>query len=42
VRETSVIFGTVIAATFIHEHFGPSRYLAAGLVTAAAVVMKVL
>ena len=41
-RETSVIFGTVIAAVFLRERFGPSRYVAAGLVTAGAVAMKVL
>jgi drug/metabolite transporter (DMT)-like permease len=41
-RETSVIFGTVIAAGFLGERFGPIRYLAAGLVTAGAVLMKVL
>jgi drug/metabolite transporter (DMT)-like permease len=40
-RETSVIFGTVIAAVFLGERFGPIRYLAAGLVTAGAVAMKV-
>ena len=39
-RETSVIFGTVIAAVFLRERFGPIRYLAAGLVTAGAVAMK--
>ncbi len=41
-RETSVIFGTIIAAVFLKERFGPSRYVAAGLVTAGAVAMKVL
>jgi drug/metabolite transporter (DMT)-like permease len=41
-RETSVIFGTIIAAVFLKERFGPSRYVAAGLVTAGAVVMKML
>jgi drug/metabolite transporter (DMT)-like permease len=41
-RETSVIFGTVIAAVFLREQFGPTRYVAAGLVAAGAVVMKVL
>lgn len=41
-RETSVIFGTVIAALFLGERFGPARYVAAGLVTAGAVAMKVL
>jgi drug/metabolite transporter (DMT)-like permease len=41
-RETSVIFGTVIAAVFLRERFGPSRYIAATLVTAGAIAMKVL
>ena len=41
-RETSVIFGAVIAAIFLAERFGPIRYVAAGLVTAGAVAMKVL
>ena len=41
-RETSVIFGTIIAAVFLRERFGPSRYVAAALVTAGAVAMKVL
>jgi drug/metabolite transporter (DMT)-like permease len=41
-RETSVIFGAVIAAVFLGERFGPIRYAAAALVTAGAVVMKVL
>jgi drug/metabolite transporter (DMT)-like permease len=40
-RETSVIFGTIMAAIFLHERFGPVRYVAAGLVTAGAVFMKV-
>ena len=39
-RETSVIFGTVIAAIFLRERFGPIRYVAAVLVTAGAVAMK--
>ncbi|MGH7769406.1 MAG: DMT family transporter, partial [Candidatus Binatia bacterium] len=39
-RETSVIFGAIIAALFLHERFGPVRYVAAGLVTAGAVAMK--
>jgi drug/metabolite transporter (DMT)-like permease len=39
-RETSVIFGTVIAVIFLHERFGPIRYVAAALVTAGAVSMK--
>jgi drug/metabolite transporter (DMT)-like permease len=41
-RETSVIFGTIIAAVFLHERFGPIRYVAAGLVTVGAVAMKAL
>jgi drug/metabolite transporter (DMT)-like permease len=40
-RETSVIFGAIIAAVFLYERFGPTRYVAAGLVTAGAFVMKV-
>jgi drug/metabolite transporter (DMT)-like permease len=39
-RETSVIFGAGIAGVFLHERFGAIRYVAAGLVTAGAVVMK--
>jgi len=41
-RETSVIFGAIIAAVFLHERFDLVRYVAAGLVTAGAVVIKVL
>ena len=40
-RETSVIFGTIMAAIFLRERFGPIRYVAAGLVTAGAIAMKV-
>jgi drug/metabolite transporter (DMT)-like permease len=40
-RETSVIFGAVIAAIFLGERFGPIRYVAAGLVTAGAAAMKI-
>jgi drug/metabolite transporter (DMT)-like permease len=40
-RETSVIFGTVIAAVFLGERFGLIRFVAAGLVMAGAIVMKV-
>ncbi len=39
-RETSVIFGAVMAAVFLGERFGPIRYLAALLVTTGAVAMK--
>jgi drug/metabolite transporter (DMT)-like permease len=41
-RETSVVFGTVFAAALLKEKFGTLRYVAAGLVTAGAVAMKVL
>jgi drug/metabolite transporter (DMT)-like permease len=41
-RETAVIFGTVFAAAFLREKFGVARYLAATLVTAGAIAMKVL
>jgi drug/metabolite transporter (DMT)-like permease len=41
-RETSVIFGAIIAAMFLGERFGPVRYAATALVTAGAVAMKIL
>ena len=41
-RETSVLFGTVFAALWLKERFVPVRYVAALLVTAGAVAMKVL
>ena len=41
-RETSVLFGTVFAALWLKERFGPARYVAALLVTLGAVAMKVL
>lgn len=41
-RETSVIFGTFIAALFLRERFSLVRYLAAALVTAGAIAMKLL
>ncbi len=40
-RETAVIFGAVFGAVVLKEKFGASRYLAAGLVTAGAIAMKV-
>jgi drug/metabolite transporter (DMT)-like permease len=40
-RETSVIFGTVLAALVLGERFGPVRYAAAILVCAGAVALKV-
>jgi drug/metabolite transporter (DMT)-like permease len=41
-RETSVVFGTLFAALFLKEKFGMLRYVAAGLVTAGAVAIRVL
>jgi len=41
-RETSVVFGTVFAAVLLKEKVGMLRYVAAGLVTAGAVAMKLL
>jgi drug/metabolite transporter (DMT)-like permease len=41
-RESSVIFGTIIAAVFLKERFGAPRYVAASMVTAGAVAMKAL
>ena len=41
-RETAVVFGTVFAAAFLGEKFGAARYLAAALVTAGAIAMKML
>lgn len=39
-RETSVIFGTVFACFFLKEQFGAVRYVAAALVTAGGVAVK--
>lgn len=39
-RETSVLFGTAIAALVLHEKFGGQRWVAAGLVAAGAVALK--
>ena len=40
-RETSVIFGTVLACLFLKERFGPMRYAAAFLVTVGGIAIKV-
>jgi len=40
-RETSVVFGTVLAGLFLKERFGLIRYAAAVLVTAGGVAIKV-
>ena len=39
-RETSVLFGTVIAAVLLHEKFSRVRWLAAALMAAGAVAIK--
>ena len=39
-RETSVVFGTIIAATLLHEKVSPIRYLAILGVTAGAIAIK--
>lgn len=39
-RETSVVFGTIIAATFLHENVSPMRYLAILGVTVGAIAIK--
>ncbi len=39
-RETSVIFGTLIAAFFLREHVSPLRYLSILAVTAGAIAIK--
>lgn len=41
-RETSVLFGTAIAALLLREKFGPLRWLAAGLMVAGIAAMKML
>jgi drug/metabolite transporter (DMT)-like permease len=41
-RETSVLFGTVIAALLLHEKFGRARWVSAALIIAGTVAMKVL
>ena len=39
-RETSVIFGTIIAATCLHENVSPMRYLAILGITTGAIAIK--
>jgi drug/metabolite transporter (DMT)-like permease len=41
-RETSVIFGTILAAVVLKERFGATRYAAALLVCAGAAALKLL
>jgi drug/metabolite transporter (DMT)-like permease len=39
-RETSVLFGTALAALALKERFGPARWVAAALIVAGAAAMK--
>ena len=41
-RETSVLFGTAIAALLLHEKFGRLRWLAAACIAAGAVAMEMM
>lgn len=41
-RETSVLFGTALAALVLKERFGYARWFAAALITAGAVAMKTI
>lgn len=40
-RETSVLFGALLAALLLHEKFGAARWAAAGLVAAGAALFKI-
>ncbi len=40
-RETSVVFGTLIAAGFLRESVSPMRYLSVFVITAGAIAIKV-
>jgi uncharacterized membrane protein len=40
-RETSVVFGTLIAAGFLRERVSPMRYLSICIITAGAIAIKV-
>jgi uncharacterized membrane protein len=39
-RETSVLFGTVLAMTFLGEHMTLRRWIAAGAIAAGAIVLQ--
>jgi len=39
-RETSVLFATVLAALFLKEQFGPGRWLAAAVIVAGLVMLR--
>lgn len=39
-RETSVLFGTALAMSFLGEHLTPRRWLAAGAIAAGAVLLQ--
>jgi drug/metabolite transporter (DMT)-like permease len=40
-RETSVLFGTALAAAFLGEHLTPRRWLAAGAIVAGAIMLQI-
>lgn len=39
-RETSVLFGTILSVLFLGERFGPARWLAAAAITAGLAAMR--
>jgi drug/metabolite transporter (DMT)-like permease len=39
-RETSVVFGTALAALFLRERFGRARWIAVGLIAAGAAAIR--
>lgn len=39
-RETSVLFGTVLAMVFLHEHMNTRRWLAAGAIAIGAILLQ--
>ncbi len=39
-RETSVLFGTLLAAVFLHETMNLRRWIAAGVIVAGAVLLQ--
>lgn len=41
-RETSVVFGALLAATLLGEHLSRTRWIAIGIVTAGAVTIKLV
>jgi drug/metabolite transporter (DMT)-like permease len=39
-RETSILFGTLISALLLRERVGPARLVAAGMIAAGAVLIR--